>query len=60
MATTTDTFVILNPTAHSDRAKRQQARVESLAEGCTVRASHSAAEAEVLARNAAMEALPIF
>ena len=50
-----NTFVILNPAAHSDRAKRRRARVESLARGCTVCASTSAAEAELLARNAARE-----
>ena len=49
------TFVILNPAARSDRAKRSQARVESLAHGCTVASSASAAEAEALARNAAAE-----
>ena len=52
---TNNTFVILNPAAHSDRAKRRQARVESLARGCTVCTSNSAAEAEVLARKAAQE-----
>jgi diacylglycerol kinase (ATP) len=50
-----DTFVILNPAARSDRAKRSRARVESLARGCTVCSSSSAAEAESLARNAAAE-----
>ena len=50
-----DTIVILNPAARSDRAKRSRARVESLARGCTVAASTSAAEAESLARNAARE-----
>src|SRR5437868_2573170 len=50
-----DTIVILNPAARSDRAKRSRARVESLARGCTVCASTSAAEAELLARNAAAE-----
>jgi diacylglycerol kinase (ATP) len=50
-----NTFVILNPTARSDRAKRSQARVEALAHGCTVQASSSAADAESLARNAARE-----
>jgi len=50
-----DTIVILNPAAHSDRAKRSQARVESLARGCTVRASSSAAEAEALARSAVQQ-----
>jgi YegS/Rv2252/BmrU family lipid kinase len=52
---TNDTFVILNPTARSDRAKRSQTRVESLARGCTVCASNSAADAETLARKAAQE-----
>src|SRR2546423_13875246 len=50
-----DTIIILNPAARSDRAKRSQARVESLARGCTVRASNSAAEAEALARNAVQQ-----
>src|SRR5437868_959653 len=50
-----DTIVILNPAARSDRAKRSRARVESLARGCTVCASTSAAEAELLARNAVTE-----
>src|SRR5438105_15556399 len=49
------TIVILNPAAHSDRAKRRRARVESLARGCTVCASSSAAEAESIARNAVTE-----
>lgn len=51
----TNTIVILNPAAHSDRAKRSQARVESLARGCTVCATSSAQEAESLARNAVKE-----
>jgi YegS/Rv2252/BmrU family lipid kinase len=50
-----DTFVILNPAAHSDRAQRSQARVEALARGSTVCASYSAAEAENLARKAAQD-----
>jgi diacylglycerol kinase (ATP) len=50
-----ETIVILNPAAHSDRAKRSRARVESLARGCTVCASSSAAEAAMLARNAVAE-----
>ena len=50
-----DTIVILNPTARSDRAKRWRARVESLARGCTVCASSSAGETEMLARKAAAE-----
>ena len=47
-----NTIVILNPAAHSDRAKRRRARVESLARGCTVYATNSAAEAESTARGA--------
>jgi len=50
-----DTIVILNPAAHSDRAKRVRTRVESLARGCTVCESSSAAEAESIARNAVSE-----
>lgn len=50
-----DTIVILNPTARSDRAKRSQARVESLARRYTVAASNSAEDAESLARKAAAE-----
>ena len=51
----TNTIVILNPAAHSDRAKRSRARVESLARGCAVFASTSAADAELIARNAVSE-----
>jgi diacylglycerol kinase (ATP) len=51
----TNTIVILNPAARSDRAKRHRARVESLARGCAVCASSSAAEAESIARNAVRE-----
>jgi diacylglycerol kinase (ATP) len=50
-----NTIVILNPAAHSDRARRSLARVESLAGGCTVTASRSAAEAEAIARHAVAE-----
>jgi diacylglycerol kinase (ATP) len=50
-----ETIVILNPAAHSDRGKRWRARVESLARGCTVCASSRAGDAELLARNAARE-----
>ena len=50
-----DTIVILNPAARRDRAKRWQARVESLARGCTVASSSSAQEAESLARKAVAE-----
>jgi YegS/Rv2252/BmrU family lipid kinase len=50
-----DTIVILNPAARGDRAKRWQAKVESLARGCTVAASGSAEEAESLTRKAVAE-----
>jgi diacylglycerol kinase (ATP) len=49
------TIVILNPAAHSDRAKRARTRVESLARGCTVCASSRAGEAEALTRKAVAE-----
>jgi len=49
------TIVILNPAAHSDRAQRARARVESLARGCTVCASSKAGDAEILTRRAVEE-----
>ncbi|MEY2439055.1 MAG: hypothetical protein QOI34_440, partial [Verrucomicrobiota bacterium] len=49
------TIVILNPAAHSDRAKRWRTRVESLAQGSTVCVSSRAGEAELMARNAVSE-----
>ena len=50
-----NTVVILNPAAHSERANRWRARVESLARGCTVRATARRGEAETLARHAVSE-----
>jgi diacylglycerol kinase (ATP) len=50
-----NTVVILNPAAHSERANRWRARVESLAGGCTVRATARRGEAEALARHAVEE-----
>jgi diacylglycerol kinase (ATP) len=50
-----DTIVILNPAARSDRALRWRSRVESVARGCTVCVSSRAGEAESMARNAAAE-----
>ena len=50
-----NTVVILNPAAHSARAKRWRTRVESLAQGCTICSTSRAGEAEGLARNAAQE-----
>jgi diacylglycerol kinase (ATP) len=50
-----NTVVILNPAAHSERANRWRARVESLARGCAVRATARRGEAEALARHAVAE-----
>jgi len=50
-----NTVVILNPAAHSDRANRWRAEVESLAGDCPVRATAYPGEAEVFARHAADE-----
>jgi diacylglycerol kinase (ATP) len=50
-----NTVVILNPAARSERAKRWRARVESLAEGCTVCTTTAPGEAETLARHAVQE-----
>ncbi len=50
-----NTVVILNPAARSDRANRWRAQVESLARDCPVRATAHPGEAEVFARHAADE-----
>jgi diacylglycerol kinase (ATP) len=50
-----NTVVILNPAARSERANRWRARVESLAEGCTVCTTTAPGEAETLARHAVQE-----
>ena len=50
-----NTVVILNPAARSEKAKRWRARVESVARGCVICATSRAGEAEVLARHAAEE-----
>jgi diacylglycerol kinase (ATP) len=50
-----NTVVILNPAAHSDRAKRWRSRLESLARDCTLCETSRAGEAESLARHAASE-----
>src|ERR1700719_3495494 len=47
-----NTLVILNPAAHSERAQRKQARVESLARDCVVCATTYVGEAESIARRA--------
>ena len=50
-----NTLIILNPAAHSERAQRHQARVESLARDCVVCATTRVGEAELMARRAAAE-----
>jgi len=50
-----NTVVILNPAARSEKAKRWRARVESIARGCVICATSRAGEAEALARHAAEE-----
>ena len=50
-----NTVVILNPAARSDKAKRWRAKVESIARGCRIFATSRAGEAEALARHAAQE-----
>src|SRR5436309_9806942 len=49
------TLIILNPAAHSDRAQRKRAEVESLAEDCIVCATTSAGDAELMARRGVKE-----
>ncbi len=49
------TLVILNPAAHSERAQRRRARVESLAHGSVICATSRSGEAESMARRAAQE-----
>ena len=49
------TIVILNPAAHSERARRWRTRVESLARGSTVCASARVGDAEALTRKAVQE-----
>src|SRR5438094_3332613 len=49
------TLIILNPAAHSDRAQRKRAEVESLAENCIVCATTSAGDAELMARRGVKE-----
>lgn len=49
------TLIILNPAAHSERAQRKQARVESLARDCVVCATTRTGEAESMARRAVAE-----
>lgn len=50
-----NTLVILNPAARSERAQRRRARVESLARGSVIYATSRSGEAEGVARRAAQE-----
>ncbi len=50
-----NTFVIFNPAARSDRGIRDRSRVEALARGCTVCTTSAPGEAETLARRAVEE-----
>jgi diacylglycerol kinase (ATP) len=50
-----DTFVILNPAAHSERALRRRARVQELAGTSVVYATSRTGEAETFARRASQE-----
>src|SRR5207302_2232442 len=50
-----NTLIILNPAAHSDRAQRKRAEVESLAQDCIVCATTSAGDAELMARRGVKE-----
>ncbi|MGI9114626.1 MAG: diacylglycerol/lipid kinase family protein [Chthoniobacterales bacterium] len=50
-----NTFVILNPAARSERARRWRTRVEQLARGAVLCATTCIGEAETLARQAAAE-----
>jgi diacylglycerol kinase (ATP) len=49
------TLVILNPAAHSERALRKRAQVESLARDCVVCATTRTGEAELMARRGVEE-----
>ena len=49
------TLIILNPAADSERAQRKQARVQALAQDCTVCATSYTGEAEAMARRGIAE-----
>jgi YegS/Rv2252/BmrU family lipid kinase len=49
------TLVILNPAAHSERAQRKRAQVESLAHDCAVYSTTRTGEAELMARRGVEE-----
>src|SRR5215467_7469769 len=50
-----NTLIILNPAAHSERARRKRSQVESLARGCTFFATTRTGEAELMARRGVAE-----
>jgi diacylglycerol kinase (ATP) len=52
-----NTVVILNPAAHSERANRWRVQVEKLARGCTVYATARRGEAELMSRRAVGEGI---
>ncbi len=52
---TGSTLIILNPAAHSERAQRKRAQVESLARDCVVCATTRTGEAELMARRGVIE-----
>src|SRR6202166_5442633 len=49
------TLIILNPAAHSERAQRKRAQVESLARDCVVCTTTRTGEAELMARRGIKE-----
>ena len=49
------TLIILNPAAHSERAKRKRSQVESLARDCVVCTTTCTGDAELMARRGAEE-----
>src|SRR5256714_10679380 len=49
------TLIILNPAAHSERAQRKRAQVESLAQDCVVCTTTCTGEAELMARRGIKE-----
>src|SRR5436853_2042955 len=52
---TGSTLIILNPAAHSERAKRKRSQVESLARDCVVCTTTCTGDAELMARRGAEE-----
>src|SRR5947209_4999987 len=49
------TLIILNPAAHSERAQRKRAQVESMARDCTICATTRTGDAELMARRGVQE-----